>query len=104
MRRRDRFREDRGPKAIDPASGFEVRLSDLVKQYDGELVARRFVDRQNPQDFATGATDNMALPYSRPEPPDRFMAFNILWEDGYTPILEENGSAILSQGEVVSWL
>jgi hypothetical protein len=88
------------PQAIDPASGFKVPLRELQKQWDGELVAKRFIDkRRHPQDFVRGVTDKQALPYSRPESPDRFMAENILWED-YRPMLEEAGAAMLEEGEV----
>lgn len=88
------------PRAIDPASGFKVPLSNLVRQYDGEMVDRRFVDKRNPQDFVRGRADRMALPFARPEAPDRFMAQNILWEDG-RPIVLENGAPLMGEGEVV---
>jgi hypothetical protein len=35
-----------GANAICDASGFKVKLSALVRQWDGALVDRRFVDRQ----------------------------------------------------------
>lgn len=97
-RRRD---PERGPQAIDPASGFKVPLSELVRQYDGEMVARRFVDRQNPQDFVRAIPDKLSLPYARPEPPDQYLAQNILWEDGQYMTLE-SGGPIFEQGQVVS--
>jgi len=87
------------PQAIDPASGFKVPLSNLVKQWDGEMIDRRFVDRRNPQDFVRGVPDNIALPYARPEAPDVFIAFNIDLEDG-TPVFTESGSAALTEGVV----
>jgi hypothetical protein len=97
MRRR---RDPRGypvPQAIDPASGFKVPLGDLVKQWDGEMVAREFVDRRNPQDFPYTGGDREALPYSRPESPDRFVALPILWEDDST-VTTEAGGAVFSEG------
>jgi hypothetical protein len=51
-----------------------VPLRNLVKQWDGEMVDRRFVDKRNPQDFVRGVKDNSALPYARPEAPDTFIA------------------------------
>jgi hypothetical protein len=65
-----------GPNAIDPASGFKVKLSALVRQWDGEMVDRRFVDRRNPQDFVRGVPDRQDLPYARPETPDVFVGPN----------------------------
>jgi hypothetical protein len=60
------------PGPIDPASGFKVPLSNLVRQWDGEMVDRRFVDKRNPQDFVRGRADEDGLPFARPEAPDRF--------------------------------
>ena len=70
-----------GPNAICDASGFKVKLADLVKQWDGAMVARRFVDRRNPQDFVRGVPDKSALPFSRPESPDVFLSSPVLPED-----------------------
>lgn len=97
--RRNRFRGEAVPQAIDPASGFKVPLSNLVKQWDGEMIDRRFVDRRNPQDFVRGVRETIALPYARPESPDRFMASNILTELG-EPIFTEDGGAMLQEGLV----
>lgn len=85
------------PNAIDPASGFKVKLSDLHRQWDGEMIDRRFIDKRNPQDFVRGVRDNMALPYSRPEPPDSFVALPLMWEDG-SLMFSEDGQILLSEG------
>ena len=88
------------PNAIDPASGFKVPLEDLERQWDGEMVAREFIDRErHPQDFLRGVPDRMALPYARPETPDRFYAETILFEDGI-PVSLGNGTPLLSEGEI----
>lgn len=63
-------------QAICDASGFKCKLSDLVRQWDGAMVLPQFCDRRNPQDFVTDVRDNEALPYSRPEPTDTFLATN----------------------------
>lgn len=85
------------PQAIDPASGFKVPLSNLVRQWDNELIDRRFVDKRNPQDFVRGVRDNQALPYSRPEPPDVFVAGPIIWETGAF-VTTEMGQIVLTEG------
>lgn len=69
------------PNAICDASGFKVKLSQLVRQWDGAMVDRRFVDRRNPQDFVRGVPDRQDLPFSRPEAPDQFIEGIIRPED-----------------------
>jgi hypothetical protein len=88
------------PQAIDPASGFKVPYSELVRQWDGEYVSRRFVDRRNPQDLLRARTEQSALDHARPEPEDVFIAENIVWEDGLTPIINPDGSSLLGAGPV----
>jgi len=85
------------PQAIDPASGFKVPLSNLVRQWDGELVDYRFVDKRNPQDFVRGVRDTQALPYARPEPPDQFVAGPIIWETG-AYMTSQEGDVLLTEG------
>jgi len=96
-RRHTRDPQNGQPVAIDPASGFKVPLSSLVKQWDGEMVAREFVDRRNPQDFVRGVPDNVALPYARPESPDVFIAQPLLDEAGAI-LLDQAGRAIYEEG------
>lgn len=63
-------------KAICDASGFAIARDDMVRQWDGLMVARRFCDTRNPQDFVTGRRDNEALPWTRPEADDVFLTTN----------------------------
>lgn len=85
------------PQALDPASGFKVPLKNLVRQWDNQLVDYRFVDKRNPQDFVRGVKDNMALPYSRPEPPDTFVAGPIIWQSG-AYMTSETGNILVTEG------
>lgn len=64
-------------RAICDASGFEFALSDLVKQWDGAMVAPQFCDKRNPQDFVQGIRES-TLPYTRPEAPDVFLSAPVL--------------------------
>ena len=89
-----------GPRAIDPRSGFEVPHSELVKEYRGDFVARRFADKPHPQDFIRPRPERIALANPRPEPPEVGIAQNIVWEDGFTPILCEDGSPLLTEGRI----
>jgi hypothetical protein len=101
MRRRHRTEGD-GANAIDPRSGFKVKLADLVKDGYGDLIYRPFADKKHPQDFPPRIHEDSTLPYSRPEPADSYMALGIMWENGYSPIMEQAGRTLLSEGQVVS--
>ena|SRR5437868_6772500 len=94
MRRRQ-FAE---PQALDPASGFKVPYRNLVRQWDGEFVDRRFVDKRNPQDSLKARPERPQLDHARPEPADMFLAENIMLEDGSGPIINADGSALMSEG------
>lgn len=67
-------------RGICDASGFEYPLRELVRQWDGAMVAPRFLDRRNPQDFVQGIRES-TLPYTRPEAPDEFLTAPVLPED-----------------------
>lgn len=83
------------PQAIDPASGFKVDLDQLERQWDNQLIDKRFIDKRNPQDYLRGIKDDQSLPYSRPEPPDVYVAGPILWQDGLTFVIAQNGVDVL---------
>ncbi len=53
-------------------SGFKVRSSDTVKQWNGLRVKREFYEPRNPQDFVRGRRDVQTVPDPRPEVPDVF--------------------------------
>lgn len=99
MRRRHRLDGD-GPNAIDPRSGFKVKHADLVKDAYGDLIYAPFADRKHPQDFPPRIRESIAVRDARPEPADQFIAFTIMWEDGFSPIMEQGGRSILSEGLV----
>lgn len=63
------------PQAICDASGFKVDADRLVRQWDGAMCDRRFVDkRRQPQDFVRGVRDDQRHPNPRPEAADTFIA------------------------------
>lgn len=84
-------------QAIDPASGFKVPHRELERQYDGEYVARRFLDKRNPQDLIRPRPDRHMLPHPRPESEDTFLSAPILDEEGF-PILGGDGLPIMTEG------
>lgn len=70
-----------GPNGICDFSGFKVKLKNMVKNWDGAMVDKRFVDKRNPQDFVRGVPDRQDLPFARPESPDVFIEGIIRPED-----------------------
>jgi hypothetical protein len=89
-----------GPRAIDPISGFEVPHSELVKQWDGDYVARRFADARQPQDYVRARPERIVVRNPRPEPPERAAALPILWENG-SVMTRESGPAMLDEGVIL---
>lgn len=81
------------PQAIDDYTGFKVDLDSLRKDWQG--LYTQGPDVRNPQDFLRGIKDNMALPYSRPEVSNQFVAGPLLLEDGVTFIMAQNGTDVL---------
>jgi hypothetical protein len=88
------------PQALDPISGFKVPHRNLVRNWDGEMVDRRFADQRHPQDYVRGRKEQIALPNARPEPPDSFRLGNLLTESGDW-IYCEDGTPIMAEGSVV---
>ena len=100
-RKRGIYNAPAAPVAIDPASGFKIPHKDLVRQFDGEYIDKRFVDRQNPQDRIRTRPDKPNLPHPRPEPADQFVVLPILWEDGGF-MLFEDGGIMYGEGVIVT--
>lgn len=67
--------------AICSFSGFKVPVSELVRNWDGQLVHRRFRDVRNQQDFVKGVRDDQNLPVSQPETTDVFLGTNEVTPD-----------------------
>lgn len=76
---RDRT-ENLGAWGICDESGFEFRLRDLRKRWDGMMVGPQFWEPQQPQDFVTSVRESV-LPYTRPEAPDVFITVPVLPSD-----------------------
>lgn len=89
------------PRAIDPRSGFDVPHSELVKEFRGGWVARRFADKPHPLDMPVKIRAPEPLPHAAPEPEPVGIAQPIMMEAGDFPIFMEDGTAILMEGAVV---
>ena len=57
--------------AICDNSGFKVKASQLVRQWNGMMVRRDLEEKRNPQDFLRGKKES-SIPWGRPEPTDNF--------------------------------
>lgn len=68
-------------RAICAWSGFQGWASEMVRQWDGQYVLKRFCDERNPQDFLKGVPDNQNVPWTNPEPPDTFLSAPVLASD-----------------------
>jgi hypothetical protein len=86
------------PQGIDDMTGFKVPLRRLKKQWDGAMTVSP--DKRNPQDMIKARPESPALTNPRPEAPDMFLAVNIVLEDGFTPLIGEDGSAIMTEGRL----
>ncbi len=87
-------------RAIDPRSGFDVDLNDLVRDgQNGDMIYRRFADRKHPQDFVRARQESRPLPFTRPEPADVGIAQPVELEGGYY-LTAEDGSVILGEGVI----
>ena len=64
------------PQAICDFSGFKVPADELVRNWDGALVWKKFLDRRKPQDFVRGRRDDMRNPNPSPESEDVFLGTN----------------------------
>lgn len=62
-------------RAICDLSGFEYPMDDLVKQWDGAMVHKSFVDKRNPQDFVRAVKEHIPR-VTRPEAADTFLTTN----------------------------
>ena len=67
---------DASPVFICQRSGFKLPISEMVIEWTGLRVGKRFVDKRNPQDFVTGVRDDPGLRISSPEPDDTFVVGN----------------------------
>lgn len=83
------------PQAIDDMTGFKVDYASLKRQWDGAWAVNP--DRRNPQDSLRARTEQPPLDHPRPEPADVFLASNITLEDGFTPIINPDGSPLMSE-------
>lgn len=87
---------------IDDRTGFRVRSSETVKQWDSLIVSRGEYEDRHPQDFVRGRRDQQSVPDPRPEPEGRTVGPStgpfILLSDGQMLIV--NGQIQISYSQV----
>ena len=54
---------------IDDRSGFQIRKSEAVKEWDGSIVHRDDAEERHPQEYVRARADRQAVTPTRPEPP-----------------------------------
>lgn len=64
----------RGPWGICDRSGFKVRQSDMVTEWNGARVAKRYAERRHPQDMPAHPRVSPPIREARPEPEDVFLS------------------------------
>ncbi len=69
------------PWAICDRSGFKVRRSNTVKEWNGLVVDRRFSEDRHPQDFVRSVPERRPFPDSRPDSEPVFLAVGDVTED-----------------------
>ncbi len=60
--------------AICQMCGFKYKASELRKRWDGVMVCKKDYEPRHPQDFIRAIPEQAQLPFTSPEPPDRFLA------------------------------
>lgn len=79
-------------RAICDRSGFQCWDDELVTEWNGLRVLRRFSEPRHPQEFVRGRVDNQSVPNPRPEGTDVFLA-EVVKDDNGVPIILADGSA-----------
>lgn len=64
----------KGWKAICDRCGFEFYSFELKKEWQGLMTCSSCWEPRHPQDFVRAVKDEQAVPWSRPEAPDTFVA------------------------------
>lgn len=72
--------------AICDVCGFQYKLSQLKKRWDGLMTCDIDWEPRQPQDFVRGVKDQRRVPDARPEPPDTFVTGFVTTPIGATSI------------------
>lgn len=86
--------------AICDGCGFKFKASQLRKRWDGMMMCEDDWEMRNPLDFLRPPNEHISTPWSRPEPPDSFVAspgMAIITQTGDLFLLTESGETILTE-------
>ena len=72
-------------------TGFEFYDDEVVRQYDGLIVGKKFADYQHPQELRRNRPERAVQAPLNPEPPDVFVQFANLLLD------EENNDFLMDE-------
>jgi len=70
--------------------GFEFKGSELQRRWDGAMVCKDDWEPRPPQEYVTGIKENMTVPYSRPETPDKSNTGSLQIKAGATTLTSSN--------------
>lgn len=62
-------------------TGFKVKASDTLLEWNGLRVRKADWEQRHPQDFVRGRADRQTVPDARPEQTDVFLATNEVTKD-----------------------
>lgn len=66
---------------MDDSTGFKIRISEAVRQWDGALVHKDNADPFHPLDMKIRVRPQRSPRVTRPEPQDRFLEANEVTEN-----------------------
>lgn len=72
-------------------TGFEMYDDEVIRQWDGLVVGRKYADYQHPQELRRSRPERSPPPPLNPEPPDTFVQFANLLLD------EENNDFLMDE-------
>lgn len=61
------------PWKIDSITGFRIRSSEAVEQWDGNVVHRNYAEPRHPQDYVRARQEDIAVENARPPVPPTFI-------------------------------
>lgn len=64
--------------ALCDVCGLKYKSSELQKRWDGMMVCKQDYEVRHPQDYMRGPRGEKGIPWSRPEPADRFVTVDYI--------------------------
>lgn len=78
---------------VDPESGMTRYSDEVSKDYTGQMVTKRFADKEQPQDFIKPSNDPRPIPFANPGLQDFIVSTSALTYVGNTSVLTKTAPA-----------